>query len=172
MIWLQPDWFAANIFDIDLKLLHAHGIRGLVFDLDNTLMPPSKPELWDEVADWLCHAQNEGFILAVASNNPRSHFIQQAQTLLGIPVIGSANKPSPGKILQLLQTLGLTPQESVLIGDRPTTDVWAGHRAGMHTILTRPLMQGREPLLYTVLRWLEWKTLRPGQWHWMQAPKV
>lgn len=162
MMYFNPTWIVDNVSHIDPIALHQQGVKGLIFDLDNTLMPPSQPELWDWVAAWLSEMQALGFLMAVASNNPRASVIQKAQALLGkdFVVIGRANKPHPKAILEIAQAWQLPPHAVAMVGDRPTTDIWAGQRAGMKTILTRPLMGAKECTLYKVLRHIEWWSVK------------
>src|SRR5688572_21513073 len=127
-----------DVTDIDLEQLLRDGIKGLIFDLDSTLVAPHSGMLTEEVANWLRYAR-EHFQVAVVSNNKRDVYIQEVAVLLDMHCIGWAAKPSTKAFLQVLERFQLAPHEVAVIGDRPLTDVWGGLRAGMKTILVLPL---------------------------------
>jgi HAD superfamily phosphatase (TIGR01668 family) len=155
MVFLRPTiCIDGDITDIDLEELRQSGIKGIILDLDSTLVAPRSGKLTPAAKQWL-EAARENFLLAVVSNNKKTDYLAAVQKLLAIPVVGDARKPSKGAILSLLQELKLPPSEAVLVGDRPLTDVWAGARAGMRTILVKPLKSMNEPSWIKFCRKLE-----------------
>lgn len=157
MSFFRPRSRATSVHAIDYRALRARGVRGLIFDLDNTLARWRAGPPGEEVRALLRRLQQEGFRVAVLSNgrlSQRPEVIQFFQNL-GIPVIYPARKPLPGGIRRALQTLGLPPREAALVGDQLFTDVLGGNLAGLFTILVEPLDPGRESPFTKLNRLLE-----------------
>ncbi len=155
MVMLSPTYLIdGDITDINLLALQDDGIRGLIFDLDSTLLAPRSGELTDEVAVWLAKARDM-FKVAVVTNNKHDPYVEQAGRLLDMHCIGRAAKPSRRAFLEVLALFGLPAQQVAVIGDRPLTDVWGGQRAGMKTVLVWPLKTMNEPSWVTMFRKLE-----------------
>jgi hypothetical protein len=152
---LRPTYLIdGDVTDIDLSRLEQDGIKGLIFDLDSTLLAPHSGLLTEEVAHWLEEARRR-FQVAVVSNNKREPYMQQVRDLLNIHCIGCAGKPSTKAFLTVLNMFRLAPHEVAVIGDRPLTDVWGGQRAGMRTVLVLPLKSMSEPGWVRMFRRLE-----------------
>lgn len=155
MVFLRPTYLInGDITDIEITRLKNDGIKGLILDLDSTLVAPRSGQLTPEAAAWLKSARTQ-FKMAVVSNNKRDEYVRQTQALLAMPVVGRAAKPSRKVLLKVIQSLGLKPEETALVGDRPLTDIWGGHRAGMKTVLVYPLKTMQEPSWITFFRKLE-----------------
>jgi HAD superfamily phosphatase (TIGR01668 family) len=154
-LFLKPSLIVQDITTIDLAALKAQGIRGFIFDLDNTIMAPHTGALEERIATWLVLLQAEGFKCLVLSNNKKAEYCQMAQTVLNIPVISHAAKPRRAMFRKALELIGLSAREVAMVGDRPLTDIWVGQRMGAFTILVDPLIKLQERRLYKVLRGLE-----------------
>jgi HAD superfamily phosphatase (TIGR01668 family) len=155
MVFLRPTYLIdGDITDIELGRLKDDGVKGIILDLDSTLIAPRSGELTEEASAWLACAKAD-FKMAVVTNNKKDDYIKQTAALLAIPVFGKACKPSRRVLLKVLDSLGLSPQESVLVGDRPLTDIWGGKRAGMKTVLVYPLKTMNEPSWIKFFRRLE-----------------
>jgi len=135
---LDPDQVVATLFDIDLDALAKRGIKGLILDLDNTIIERGAPAFTPEVLEWLEDARRRGFKLAIVSNNRTERAVAMAREH-GIPAVFRAVKPRRRPFRKALRRLGLQPHEVAVVGDQLFTDVFGGNRLGMYTILTRPL---------------------------------
>lgn len=154
-MFLRPTYLIdGDITDIDLDQLKKDGLKGIILDLDSTLIAPKAGALTEEAAAWLNRARAH-FKLAVVSNNRKADYVEKVATLLAIPVIGEAGKPSRRALRKALKLLDVKAEEAVLIGDRPLTDVLGGNRAGMKTILVEPLKTMKEACLIRILRKIE-----------------
>jgi HAD superfamily phosphatase (TIGR01668 family) len=154
-MFLRPTYLIeGDVTDIDLDQLERDGVRGLIFDLDSTLVAPHAGTLTDEVAAWLARARDK-FQVAVVSNNKRDPYIKQVQVILDMHCVGCAAKPSIKAFLEVMDMFKLAPHQVAVVGDRPLTDVWGGQRAGMKTILVMPLKTMNEPEWIRVFRKLE-----------------
>lgn len=148
-----------DVTDINLDGLIKDGIRGLIFDLDSTLLAPRSGIITDEVSAWLSKAR-QMFKVAIVSNNDADPYIEEVKALLDMPVFGRAAKPRRGGFRKALEILQLPADKVAVIGDRPLTDVWGGQRAGMKTILVWPLKSMNEPKWILFFRKLERLVIR------------
>jgi len=154
-VFLKPDYLIdGDITDIDLEELERAGIRGLILDLDSTLIAPKSAFISDQAAAWLERARKK-FHVAVASNNKNEVYLDKVRELLNIKIVGKAKKPSRKAFRRLVEDFALTPEQIAVIGDRPLTDIWGGQRAGMKTILVGTLRTMNEPEWKTRIRNLE-----------------
>lgn len=155
MVLLRPTYLInGDVTDIDLAQLKQDGLRGLIFDLDSTLMAPHSGKITPQVAVWL-HEARDNFQVAIVSNNKRAKYIDEVRELLQMPVIGKAAKPRRWAFFEVLKSWELEAGQVAVIGDRPLTDVLGGQRAGMKTVLVWPLKTMREPEWITMMRKLE-----------------
>ncbi len=155
MCLLQPTYtYHSDITTVDLKRLKNDGIQGIILDLDSTIMAPRSGLIDERVSHWLAEAEQH-FKLAVVTNNKNVKYLEKAANCLPMPLVGHAAKPSRKILFTVLDKLDLAPENAVLIGDRPLTDILAGKRAGMKTCLVTPLSTMREHVLVQYLRKLE-----------------
>lgn len=140
---IVPHWYLPSFEEIDLDVLRSLGIKGIILDLDNTLVPGGKNEVPPDVKAWLKRATEKGFKLCIFSNTVWIKRLARISGETGIPYIVGSLKPRRGGIRKALDFIGVKPQESVMIGDRVLTDVWGGNRMGMWTILLEPLKGGK-----------------------------
>jgi HAD superfamily phosphatase (TIGR01668 family) len=144
--WLQPASQVPTVYDIDLAALHAQGIRGLILDLDNTIVPWGSRQPGPQLPGWIAAAREAGLRLCIVSNNMGSR-VEALATMLGLPVVTGALKPRRKALRRALTVMGTTADATALVGDQVFTDILGGNRLGLHTILVRP--QGRREFLLT-----------------------
>jgi HAD superfamily phosphatase (TIGR01668 family) len=159
-MFLKPTYIIEDITTIDLDGLLAKGIRGFIFDLDNTIMAPHTGKLEPRIVDWLAQVKHKGFQCVVVSNNKKALYVKEAGELLMFPAIAQAAKPRRKALRQAVEMMSLNPNQVVVVGDRPLTDIWGGQRLGAHTILVDPLIKHQEIPLYKFLRKLERLSVR------------
>lgn len=151
---LKPTYIVERVTDINLEDLRDDNIKGLIFDLDNTLMPPKTCDLPEDIAEWLEKVKSD-FKVAILSNNPNKCYVQEAGKKVGCIAFEKANKPRRKAAVQALKQLDLIPSQVVMVGDRPLTDIWVGQRLGITTILVDPIMKHKEAKIIKFLRKLE-----------------
>ena len=137
---LVPDLHVSSIYHIDLQALKNRGIKGIITDLDNTLIEWDRPNATPKLMEWLNRLKQEGFKVIVVSNNNQIRVSTFAEPL-GIPYIHRAKKPKRTPFKEALKKLGLSPNETVVVGDQLLTDVFGGNRLGLYTILVVPVAQ-------------------------------
>lgn len=135
---LAPTWFVESIYDLDLDRLWQRGIRGIITDLDNTLIGWNVPEPDERLLEWTRRLQEHGFKVCIASNNSQLR-VEAFARHLDVPFLSKAGKPRRRGIRAAMAMLGTTPQTTALLGDQVFTDMLGGNRLGLMTILVRPI---------------------------------
>lgn len=135
---LVPDLILESVFAINLDELKRRKIKGLLIDIDNTLVPWGQPNMEAAFVTWVKKAKNEGFQVCLVSN-ARPERTRSFAELLDIPAVGQAMKPLARAFRKGMALLGLEPGQVAVIGDQLFTDVFGGNRLGLYTILINPL---------------------------------
>jgi len=166
---LIPDSFVESVYNIDLDQLQARGIKGIITDLDNTLVRWDEPDATPRLVEWLDHVRDtRGIKVCIVSNN-QDHRVERFAKPLNIPWIAKARKPISAPFHRALKVLGTTREQTVVIGDQLFTDVLGGNRMGLYTILVVPVGE-KEWIGTKVLRMMERIALRylrrRGLIHW------
>ena len=142
---LQPNLVApGTLAELPLHQLLAQGIRALVLDVDRTLLPRRGSELPPAVEAWLRRAQ-QTLPLPLFSNNPSRSRIGAVADQLGVSYTTSAGKPRRGPLRRVIEQLDLPHSQVAIVGDRVFTDVLAGNRLGLYTVLVKPVNPEGEP---------------------------
>jgi hypothetical protein len=137
---LTPDLIVHHVSDVTPDVLRARGVRAVVTDLDNTLVPWRSEELGGEVRAWLAALQKAGFGVCIASNTRHLSRLERLAAEMGIRhVPGNAAKPRRRGLRTALELLGTDARETAMVGDQLFTDILAGNRLGMTTVLVNPL---------------------------------
>ncbi|WP_040948299.1 YqeG family HAD IIIA-type phosphatase [Gorillibacterium massiliense] len=149
-----PRQQVATIYEIVLAELWDKGIRGIITDLDNTLVGAKEPLATPELVEWLKHVQAAGFKVVIVSNNKEAR-VSRFASPLGIPFLFAARKPSNLAFRRALQVIGLDAEQTAVLGDQMMTDVLGGNRMGLHTILVQPISPADEGFFTRINRRLE-----------------
>lgn len=137
---LQPDLVLGEcVIAITPELIQRHHLRGLVLDVDETLVPMREAETTPEVRAWFAQVRAQVPIWLV-SNNIHEPRIRRIAESLQAPYITGAGKPSRRKLRQAATAMDLPVEHIAMVGDRLFTDVLAGNRLGMFTILVEPMV--------------------------------
>ena len=134
-----PHRMVRSVAEVQPQDLKARGIRGVILDLDNTLVPWHKEEMAAEVTAWLQALQAEGFKLCVLSNSILSRRSERIAERLGCPNVRMARKPSRSGFHRALAAMGTTPAATAIVGDQMFTDILGGNRTGVYTIMVQPI---------------------------------
>ena len=167
-IWqyFAPDIRCRSITDIPLDSLAERGIRGLLFDLDNTITEWHKDEVPEPTRQWLHDLTAQGFSACIVSNN-REQRVKKVAGILGLPYLYSAAKPRRKSYRKAAAILKLTPQQLAMVGDQLFTDVLGGNRAGLTTIFVDYIHPrehwGATHIFRPLERWL-WRRLENGRY--------
>lgn len=133
-----PHIYIQSIFEIDTDYLKRNGIKGIIFDIDNTLVPYDVEQPTKEVIDLFEQFKKKGFKICLLSNNTKERVIRFNEGL-EIHAIHKANKPLTYKFKRAMTLLGTNKNSTAIVGDQIFTDVFGGNRAGLMTILVSPV---------------------------------
>jgi len=153
-MFLKADFVLENVLNIDLEELKRRGVKGFIFDLDNTLMAPNTGIFREDIKAWLDEVMKD-FKVAIVSNNPIPSYEKKVREVVDLPIYFKAGKPRRKFVREALKELGISPKEAAMVGDRPLTDIWVGQRLHMVTILVDPLRKHHEHQVIRFLRSLE-----------------
>lgn len=147
MDYFKPHRYYKNIYEINYKKLKKEGIKCLVFDLDNTLGLISNIKCPEKTRDLIRELQKD-FCIFICSNNTRSRIVPYMKEL-GTGGVSWSMKPSRRGLRKIKRDYKFNKSEMVMIGDQIVTDIIAGKRFRIKTILVDPL--GSEDLKVTGL---------------------
>ncbi|BAQ60438.1 hydrolase [Geminocystis sp. NIES-3708] len=138
---LQPDLVLGDIvIHLSPTLIQKHNLKGLVLDVDETLVPWNEKELSSELMEWVT-LMRQITDLWLVSNNLSQNRISAIASSLDLPFIFGAAKPSRRKLRQAVEAMNHPVEQVAMVGDRLFTDVLAGNRLGMFTILVEPMVE-------------------------------
>lgn len=135
---LRPDLYLDSIYSLDFEFLEQNNIKGLLIDLDNTLLPWDCLNISKKLKAWIENCKARGLSLCIVSNN-RARRINECARQLEIPAVIGAIKPSKKAFLKGLDILGIKKSQAAVIGDQIFTDVLGAKRMGMLAILVKPV---------------------------------
>jgi len=136
---LQPDLVLGNsVLSLTSEIIQKHQIQGLVLDVDETLVSIRDSQASPELTAWVEEIKTVASLWLV-SNNVSQYRIGRIGDSLNIPYITAAGKPSRRKLKKAVDAMNLPVEKVAMVGDRLFTDVLAGNRLGMFTILVEPI---------------------------------
>ena len=150
---LQPDVLFASYSEITPAYLKTNGIKLLFTDVDNTLAPYETPEPDEAVKSWLTSLKEAGIKVVFVSNN-RSPRLDRFNRALGLDAYPNAKKPFAGVLRRVAKGEGLPPSACAVLGDQIFTDIWAGKRLGMLSLMVPPI-KDKTTLFFKTKRRLE-----------------
>ncbi len=147
-----PDDYMASAYVIPFQELYQEGFRGVIFDIDNTLVPHGAPA--DERAKKLFRSLKEmGYSCCLLSNNQKPR-VQVFNEEIGAYYICNAHKPSVRNYQKAMKLMGTDRTNTLFVGDQLFTDVWGAKRTGIRNILVRPI-HPKEEIQIVLKRFLE-----------------
>ena len=138
MGWLKPNYYYDTVFDIPYDELWLGEIRGLIFDLDNTLAPYADNQPSAKVVALIKRLQRMGFKICLLTNNTNRR-LELFTKPLGLPGVANAAKPLARGVRKAMRQTGMHRGSTAIIGDQILADVWAGKNARLMTILVKPV---------------------------------
>lgn len=146
---LYPDDYVSSVYQIDFEKLYAEGYRGIIFDIDNTLVPHGAPA--DQRAvELFGKLKKIGFESCLLSNNkgPR---VEMFNERIKTHYICNAHKPSKAGYIRAMEQMRTDKDTTLFIGDQIFTDLIGAKNAGIRMILTHP-MDPREEIQIVLKR--------------------
>lgn len=147
-----PDEYVDSAYGIDYEGLYQEGYRGILFDIDNTLVPHGKPAD-SRAVELFRRLERIGFRSCLLSNNHRER-VESFNGPVGVRFIEDAHKPSRAGYQKAMELLGAGKGDTLFIGDQIFTDIYGAKRAGIRSILVKPI-HPKEELQIVLKRCLE-----------------
>jgi len=135
---LYPKMYLKNIKEITIELLNKNQIKGLILDIDNTLIDFDK-NLFEGATKWCEALKSKGIKMVILSNTNKVHKVKKVAEILDLEYIYFAHKPNKKGFKQAQEILKIEHQNIAVVGDQIFTDVLGGNRSKMFTILTKPI---------------------------------
>lgn len=132
-----PSFFEKTVYEIDFKKYYDIGFRGILFDIDNTLVLHDEP-VTNECKTLISNLKDIGFKIIAISNNKLDRVKSFCDTL-DISYIYDAKKPRPDYFLKAIERLNLNKNQCVFIGDQLFTDISGANTVNMKSILVKAL---------------------------------
>lgn len=140
-----PKRHVKSIFEIEPAHLISEGKKGIVVDLDNTLVPWNVAHATDEVIEWIEKMQRADLKVTIFSNNNKERVSAFADPI-GVPYIYKARKPLGRSFKKAARQMGIKQSELAVIGDQLLTDILGGNMSGAYPILVVPIVQSDAPI--------------------------
>ncbi len=134
---LRPKEINRDINEINFADLKAKGIRAIILDIDDTLIPREINDIYPAVFEWVVARKEEGFRLCLASNSRHPLRVKYIGDTLKIPAIHLSFKPLPFAFWRSLKILNSKPAETVMIGDQLFMDILGANLVNIHTIFIK-----------------------------------
>lgn len=147
-----PDVYMDSAYDIDYEGLYAKGYRGIIFDIDNTLVPHGAPADSRSI-ELFKRLKGIGYESLLLSNNKEPR-VKSFSDKVGARYIFKANKPFPESYKKAMELMGTTAETTFFVGDQLFTDVWGAKKAGILTYLVKPI-HPKEEIQIVLKRYLE-----------------
>ena len=133
-----PDIYQKSIYTVNYSKLKENGIKCLLFDLDNTLVPYDKKKPTDRLIKLFTNLKEEGFKLVLFSNSSKKR-LRPFKEILEVDCCARACKPFTKKFISVIAELDYNISEVAIIGDQIFTDILGGNKVGITTILINPI---------------------------------
>ncbi len=156
-----PDIMFEKISDISAEFLKEKGIRYLILDIDNTLVSYTSPRADENARKFLSMLAKNGIEYTFVSNNHKERVVKFAKEFDTFYVHDSG-KPFLFGIKRAMRHMGADKKNTALIGDQIFTDIYAGRRAKIFTIMVNPI-EAKETPFFAVKRYFEKIVLRGYQ---------
>lgn len=154
MGFFVPDYYFDTVYEVTPELLKSHGIKGVILDIDNTLVPYEIPEPTEENVAWLKGMWEAGIKTAFVSNNHKER-VELYNRELCCPAFYDSGKPLKKACKRALEAMELAASETAIIGDQVFTDVVAGRNSRLGcAILVKPI-KDKTNLFFRFKRLLE-----------------
>ncbi|MCI9420098.1 MAG: YqeG family HAD IIIA-type phosphatase [Eubacterium sp.] len=137
-----PDETVSSTYEIDFESLYEEGFRGILFDIDNTLVEHGM-DANSQAVELFGRLKKIGFECCLISNNKKkrvSSFNQQ----IGAHMVFDAHKPSRKNYFYAMELMGTDKDNTLFVGDQLFTDIWGAKRSGIRNILVKPISKKEE----------------------------
>lgn len=152
---VQPDHHFDYVAQITPEWLLTHGLRGVLVDADDTLVPGDNSPIAVDAIAWVTALQRAGITVAILSNGTPAR-VSALGERLSVATFALSGKPFPSAFQRALKAIDRKPNETVMIGDQLFTDVMGARWSGLCAILVTPLTRGRHAHTRAIRRLENW----------------
>lgn len=140
--YFMPDYMFDSVYDISADFLLSIGKSVLISDIDDTLATYAENEPSEELCKWIASLRQRGILIAFASNNSKKR-VDRFNQRLGFFAMHKIKKPSKRAVMRTMKHFHVLKDQICFLGDQLFTDVWAAKRAGVTSILVKPIGKPR-----------------------------
>lgn len=137
---IYPDFYCNNVRDVKLEFLQEHNIKGIILDVDNTLIDYYR-KFEDGTIEWVNNLKKAGIKFCIVSNTNKLDKVIYVAETLEIPYFYFAKKPFKTGFIKAKEKMGLKAENIAAIGDQIMTDVIGSNRCKMFSILVKPIQE-------------------------------
>lgn len=155
---VYPKFYCDNVRDVKLEFLNKNNIKGIILDVDNTLIDFYR-KFEDGTIEWVNELKNAGIKFCIVSNSNKLDKVSYVAETLNIPYFHFAKKPFKSGFLKAKEKMGLPAENIAAIGDQIMTDVIGSNRCKMFSILVKPIKE-KDMLITRIKRPIENKIIK------------
>lgn len=152
-----PDATVSSTYAIDYEKLYREGFRGILFDIDNTLVEHGK-EATEQAKKLFIRLKKIGFECCLISNNKKNR-VRTFNEDIGVHTVFNAHKPAKKGYYYAMELMNTRPENTVFVGDQLFTDIFGAKRIGLKNFLVKPINE-KEEIQIVLKRKLEWIVLK------------
>ncbi len=150
---IYPKEYLSSVKDIDIDFLKEHNIKGLIVDVDNTLISLDK-RMPTGIAEWAKKMKQNDIKICILSNSNKIEKVEAVAKMLEVPYIFFGKKPLKSGFLRAKNILKLNEENIAVVGDQIFTDIIGANRCNMFSILVKPIEE-KDYLITRIKRPLE-----------------
>lgn len=133
-----PTQHIESIFDLSISQLKSEGIKGIIFDIDNTLVPYDVPEPTEDIIELFSEIQEAKIAITLVSNNTEDRVVKFNEKLK-VLALHKAQKPFTKSFKKAIEMMNCSKEQVIIVGDQVFTDVYGGNCLGVKTYLVTPI---------------------------------
>lgn len=137
-----PDETVSSTYEIDFESLYEEGFRGILFDIDNTLVEHGM-DANSQAVELFDRLKKIGFECCLISNNKKKR-VSSFNEQIGAHMVFDAHKPSRKNYFYAMELMGTDKDNTLFVGDQLFTDIWGAKRSGIRNILVKPISKKEE----------------------------
>jgi hypothetical protein len=134
--FLYPKKYLMSVYELTPEMLKSLGIKTVIFDIDNTLVPYWIKEPDEKLCAYFTSLRDNGITISVLSNSKEQRSKVFCRSM-NIPYVYRAGKPLTGGLNRLIEKLGVDRDGCLIAGDQIFTDVWCGNMGGIYSVLIK-----------------------------------
>lgn len=153
-----PDMYQKSIYTVDYQKLIDRGVKCILFDLDNTLVPFHIKHANEKISELFNQLREKGLKIIIFSNSPKKR-VNIFKEELAVDCLWNAKKPSKKGFEAIMNKYKYNITEVAIVGDQILTDIVGGNKVGITTVLINPVST-KDPIWTRPSRFFEKKIMK------------